>query len=159
MNKIIFSTLLACGMFCASSKDCSTKGNFDSSCSMNHFVPGNNLSVEAYLLAAKMLANNPFRLAFLEACRPVDESSSLNFPSSTSSDFSTKTTITDEEIQAVISRMSGDYSSSSQNEESNTAMLQARELVAEMFGYEESNTAMLQARKLVAEMFQVQNPS
>ena len=159
MNKIIFSTLLACGMFCASSKDCSTKGNFDSSCSMNHFVPGNNLSVEAYLLAAKMLANNPFRLAFLEACRPVDESSSLNSPSSTSSDFSTKTTITDEEIQAVISRMSGDYSSSSQDEKNKQAMSQARKLVAEMFRYKKSDSKMSQARELLAEMFQVQNPS
>ena len=55
--------------------------------------------------------------------------------------------------------MSGDYSSSSQDEEFDSKMSQARKLVAEMFRYKESNQAMSEALKLVAEMFQVQNPS
>ena len=80
----------------------------------------------------KFATNNPSRFAFLKACRPVDESSSLNSPSSTSSDSSTRAT-NDEEIQGIISRMSGDHSSSSQDEESDSAMRQARELVAKMF--------------------------
>ena len=143
--------LLACSMFCSSNSGCSSPSN-------EGFAPGHE-NAEASLLVAKMFAtNNPSRFAFLKASRPVDESSSLNSPSGTSSDSSTRA-INDEEIQRVISRMSGDHSSSSQDEESDSAMRQARELVAEMFRYEETNQAMRQARELVAKMFQVQNPS
>ena len=143
--------LLACSMFCSSNSGCSSPSN-------EGFAPGHE-NAEASLLVAKMFAtNNPSRFAFLKACRPVDESSSLNSPSGTSSDSSTRA-INDEEIQGVISRMSGDYSSSSQDEKNKQAMSQARKLVAEMFRYKKSDSKMSQARELLAEMFQVQNPS